>query len=75
MPSLSSPAMPADDRAVGEHRLGAEQLRAHRAVAQHADAAGVRRDQAADGGAVARGQVDAEVETRLRGRASAGPPA
>ena len=49
MLSLGSAVQPADDRAVGEHRLEPDDLRAHAAVAQHPLAAGVGRDQAADG--------------------------
>ena len=59
---LGHAAEPADDGAVGQHHLEPEHLRAHAAVAQHADAAGVGGDQAADGRAVAGGEVDAEVE-------------
>ena len=59
---LQQPARAVDARAVGQHRLQAGHPRAHRAVAQRADAACVGRRQAADGGAVAGGEVDARVE-------------
>ena len=51
----------AEDRAFGRHRLDAADLRAHRAVTHHPDAAGVRGDHAADGRAIPRGEVHAEV--------------
>ena len=51
-----------DDATVGEHRLDAHDLGAHRPVPQDLRAARVRRDHAADGRAAARAVVDAEGE-------------
>ena len=45
-----------------QHHLEPHHLRAHASVAQHADAARIGGDHAADGRAVARGEVDAELE-------------
>ena len=50
------------DAAVGEHRLDAHDLGAHRPVPQDLRAARVRRDHAADGRAAARAVIDAEGE-------------
>ena len=46
---------------VGEHRLEAADLPAHRSVAEDVDAAGVRRDHPADRRRVARAEVDAHL--------------
>ena len=62
MLSLARRLQPAEDRAVGEHRLEPDDLGAHAAVAQHPDAARVRRDQAADVAESRAREVDAEVE-------------
>ena len=49
-------------RAVGEHRLEAQQTMAHDAIAEGADAAGIGGDHAADRRRAARRRVDARVE-------------
>ena len=53
-----------EHRAVGEHGFDAEHEVAHHSVAQDAQAAGVGRDVAADGGAVARAEVERETPCR-----------
>ena len=69
----------AQDAAVGEHRLDAHDLGAHRAVPQDLRAARVRRDHAADRRAAARAVIDAEGEPGrggvLPGRRSSVTPA
>ena len=47
------------DRAVGQHRLDPRDQRAHRPEAQHLRAAGIGRDQPADGAAAARARASA----------------
>ena len=63
---LDQPAEVGDDLAGAEHGLHAEQLPAGGAVSQHPEAAGVGGDRAADGGAVARGEVDAVAPAGIR---------
>lgn len=65
---LQQPAQVAVDAAVGEYRFQAEHALAHGAEAEGADAAGVGRDQPADAGAAARGEIDAGVESGLGGQ-------
>ena len=59
---LDEPRQPPQHAPVGQHRLEAGDPGAHRAVAQHLRAAGVRRDHPADRRRVAGGEVDAERE-------------
>ena len=54
-----------DDAAVGQHGLDADHLRPRHPVRHHMDAAGVRRDGAADGGRVTGGEVDAVGPARI----------
>ena len=56
------------DSSVGQHRLKAEHAVAHRAVAEGHDAAGIGGNHAANGGAAARGKVDAGIEPMHRQR-------
>jgi hypothetical protein len=65
---LDQPGQMRHDAAVGENRLDAPQLGAHRPVAQDPQAAGVGGYRSADGGAVPAGDADAKVEARVRRR-------
>ena len=68
---LGKAIQPGDDPAVDQYRLDARDLLAHASVPKHPDPAGVGGDHATDGGRVARGQVDAEVQAgrpRVRGQ-------
>ena len=69
---LLEPVEAADDAAVGEHGLDAEDLAAGRAVAQHVDTAGVGRDGAADGRGVAGRRGRRRSPSRRRAHARAG---
>ena len=64
---LGQSSQPRHHRAIGEHRLDAEDLAACVAVAADPHAARVGADRAADRGAVARGEVDPVRETGLAG--------
>ena len=59
---LGQPGQVGHDRAVGQHRLDAAQLGAHRPVAQHPQPARVAGDRPADGGAVPARDADAQVQ-------------
>ena len=60
------------DRPVGQHRLDPRDQRAHRPEAQHLRAAGIGRDQPADGAASARAQGQRESACRPRPRGRGG---
>ena len=58
---LRHPRQPSHDRAVGQDRLEAEQLAAHRPMAKDVGAAGVGGDHPADRGRVPRAEIHAHV--------------
>ena len=68
MLSFGMPGQPRQHGAVGEDRLEAADLAAHRSVAEDVHPAGVRRDHAADRGRVARAEVHADLPARAASR-------